>query len=132
WEEVRTMLGSDLMTLGAHTHTHPDLRRVDAATAAGEIGLSNDIIGQRVGESPRHFTYPKGWWSSSADAAVRRAYETATLGMGRSIGPESDVYTLNRLSVLRSDGMHAFVRKMHLGGKTESAVRRIRHGYRGP
>lgn len=132
WENVGVMLESGVMTLGAHTHTHPDLRQMDPAGAAGEIGTSNEIIERRLGESPRHFTYPKGWWSPSADETVRRVYRTATLGMGDSIGSESDLHKLNRVSVLRSDGMRAFVRKMRGGGRTEDSLRRVKHGYQGP
>ncbi|MGH8911687.1 MAG: polysaccharide deacetylase family protein [Acidimicrobiia bacterium] len=132
WEQIAIMHGSGLMTLGAHTHTHTDLRHVDLVTATEEIELSNRLIEQRLGELPEHFTYPKGWWSETADPAVRNAYSSATLGMGASITSGSDLYTLNRVPVLASDTLWAFRRKMLTGGRTENRVRRLRHHYTGP
>lgn len=132
WREVRTMMASGLMTLGAHTHTHPDLRLVDPVAAESEIDISNAIIEDRVGAFPYHFTYPKGWWAEAADPIVRLNYTTATLGMGEGITPESDLHKLNRVSVVGSDIPWVFRRKMATGGRTEGKLRRLRHGYRGP
>lgn len=132
WDEARELHESGLMTLGAHTHTHPDLRHLDAEAVAGEITVSNRLIEERLGSAPRHFTYPKGWWSETADAVVRRTYATATLGMGSGIGADSDLHTLNRVAVVGSDSFWAFRRKMIRGGRAESRIRRLRHGYVGP
>lgn len=132
WDQAQEMYGSGLMTLGAHTHTHPDLRCVDPETAAAEIAVSNHLIEQRLGSAPRHFTYPKGWWSETADPVVRQSYATATLGMGSPITPDSDPHTLNRVAVVRSDSFWAFRRKMITGGRAESQIRRLRHRYVGP
>lgn len=132
WTQIADMAKSGLMTLGAHTHTHPDLRHVDRVTATEEVELSNQLIEQRLGQSPRHFAYPKGWWSQTADPAVRAAYATATLGMGRSITAASDLHTLHRVSVLASDSSRAFRLKLATGGRTEARLRRFRHRYTGP
>lgn len=132
WDQTKVMAGSGLMTMGAHTHTHPDLRYVDGRAAVEEVELSNELIQHQVGVMPRHFTYPKGWWSPTADPVIRRSYSSATLGMGRSITADSDVFTLHRVSVLRSDGFGVFRRKMVTGGRTEARARRLRHRYTGP
>ncbi len=132
WDQAKAMHNSGLMTLGAHTHTHPDLRHVDEATATREVEISNELIESRVGATPRHFTYPKGWWSQTADPAVRSGYDTATVGMGPSITATSDLHTLGRVSVMHSDPQFAFRRKMITGGRTEAKARRFRHRYVGP
>ena len=132
WDEIRPMVDSGLMTVGAHTHTHPDLRTVDTTTIVDEIERSNEVLRRRLGQSPRHFTYPKGWWSPRADPLIRRIYDTATLGSGRSITAHSDVHTLNRVPVLQSAGLRGFVRKVTTGGRTENVMRRRLRGYSGP
>lgn len=131
WDQVTEMIGSGLVTVGAHTHTHPDLRQIDPSAVEHEVGVSNQIIGDRVGILPRHFTYPKGWWSPTADGVIRRVYDTATVGMGSPVKATSDLHALGRVSVLASDSEWAFGRKLVTGGRTEALARRLRHGYRG-
>lgn len=132
WDETEEMAESGLMTVGAHTHTHPDLRSVDEAIATYEIEESNRLIEERLGITPRHFTYPKGWWSPTADPLIRRSYDTATLGMGGSITAESDPYKLNRIAVNQSEPFWVWRRKLITGGTTENRVRRKLHRYHGP
>lgn len=132
WEQVRTMAASELMTVGAHTHTHPDLRTVAEATVQWEVERSNVLIEDHLGIRPRHFTYTKGWWSPTADPVIRRTYDTATLGMGDAIGVDSDLHQLHRLPVNQSEPFWVWRRKLQTGGRTENLVRRVWRGYRGP
>lgn len=132
WEQVKTMAASKLMTVGAHTHSHPDLRIVSEATVQWEVEHSNVLIEDHVGTRPRHFTYTKGWWSPTADPVIRRTYDTATLGMGDAIGVDSDLHQLHRLAVNQSEPFWAWRRKLQTGGRTENLVRRVWRGYRGP
>ena len=49
WGQVETMAESGLMTLGAHTHRHPDLQEMSADAVADDLGRSNELIEQRMG-----------------------------------------------------------------------------------
>ncbi len=40
WSQVSSMLDSRLMTIGSHTHPHPDLRRIEAGAVAREMETS--------------------------------------------------------------------------------------------
>lgn len=132
WPEVREMLDSGLMTLGAHTHTHADLQLCDTAEITEEIERSNELIVLRTGVEPRHFTYPWGYWTETADQVVRSAYDTATLGSGLPVTDDTDVFKVNRIPVQLGDRSFFFKRKMAGGMRAEDWVRRRFTGYEGP
>lgn len=132
WDQVKEMLDSGLMTLGAHTHEHPDMRTIDAASTARELDRSDELIETRTGVVPQHFTYPWGYWSATADAAIRSRYKSATLGSGADTASQPDDYKVNRIPVQLSDGVMFFKVKMRRGLKLEDKVRRRLRGYSGP
>ena len=132
WDQVADMAEHGRVTIGAHTHTHPDLRSIDEAEVAEEVTVSNRLIEERLGVEPRHFTYPWGYWSPQADRVVRSAYETATLGSGKPVTGATDPLLLNRVPVQLSDGTAFFRHRMVGGLRLEDRVRRLVRGYRGP
>ncbi|MDH4116996.1 MAG: polysaccharide deacetylase family protein [Acidimicrobiia bacterium] len=131
WDQVETMIGSGLVTVGAHTHTHPDLRRIGKGLIEDEIGTSNRLIEERTGLRPRHFTYPWAYWSPAADTVVRDAYESATVGGCQGIA-KAPVHALPRLPVQLSDGWAFFRPRVTRGFRLEDAVRRAVARYDGP
>ena len=132
WEQVNTMQESGLVTVGAHTHTHPDFRTLEASRAEQEIGISTDLIERRTGVRPEHFAYPWGYWSSSGDHAVRAHYSSAVLGGGKPIDAATDPLMLNRIPVQLNDGVVFFKHKLRRGQRTEEYVRRRLAKYDGP
>jgi peptidoglycan/xylan/chitin deacetylase (PgdA/CDA1 family) len=132
WGQIEEMLGSGLVTIGAHTHSHPDLRYLSADAVAAELDESNALIQDRLGVEPRHFAYPKGWWSASAEPEVRKRYATAVLGEGPPNRLGTDHHRLHRVAVQRSDGMRFFKRKLSTGLVFEDRLRRIVRRYHGP
>ncbi|TVR07279.1 MAG: polysaccharide deacetylase [Salinarimonadaceae bacterium] len=60
WDEIGAMAQDPLVTIGAHTCTHPMLAKHDDATARREIFESKRIIEGRLGREARHFSYPVG------------------------------------------------------------------------
>ena len=131
WDMVNEMLESGLMTLGAHTHRHVDLRGHGPTRIAAELNRSNQLIEKRTGVHPRHFAYPWGYWSEDAEPLVRVRYDTATLGAGPPITEDTDLHRLHRIPVQRSDGMTFFRRKLDTGLQLEEKVRRRVRGYAG-
>lgn len=132
WDEVREMLDSGLVTLGAHTHSHVDMRTVTGQIAKEELTTANDLLLSRTGVAPRHFAYPWGYWSDVADTLVRDLYDSAALGSGPGIGPDQDPFLLNRIPVQASDGKLFFKAKIRGGMRFEDRMRRLAKGYRGP
>jgi len=132
WAQVGEMLDSGLVTVGAHTHTHPDLRHVDEPTIERELVVSNELIEKRTGVQPEDFAYPWGYWSEQADAIVRREYKRAVLGSPRPFTRSEDPHLLHRLPVQLADGTVWFSRRVRKGLLVEEVVRRRLRGYSGP
>jgi len=132
WDMVGEMVDSGLVTMGAHTHTHPDLRGMRIADVEMEIEQSNELIERRTGVTPRHFAYPKGYWDPQAEKVVRRHYQTAVLGAGLPVTAATDPYRVCRVAVQASDGQFFFTRKIRRGMRLEERVRSQVRGYRHP
>lgn len=132
WDMVREMQDSGLMTVGAHTHTHPDFRHSPPSEVEVELDRSNELILERLGIHPRHFAYTWGYWSSSADEAVRRRYAHALLGGPPPFPRVEDPHLLYRIPVQLSDGVRWFSSRIRGGLRWEEAFRRRLRGYRGP
>lgn len=132
WDQVEAMAGSGLMTLGAHTHRHPDLRTIGATQIEDELGTCDELIERRMGIRPAHFTYPWGYWSAPAHAAVARRYSSATVGSGPPVTAATDLLTVNRIPVQLADGVMFFKRKLRTGLRMEDRLRRRIANYDGP
>lgn len=131
WDQIAAMNESGLMTIGAHTHTHCDLRTVDYSRALFEIERSNELIAERTSMRPRHFAYPWGYWAKAAHQAVAEVYDTAALGAPIARAP-FDPHRLHRFPVQLSDGKRWFRSRLEGGLLTEERVRRRLRGYREP
>lgn len=131
WEQIKEMMETGLLTLGAHTHSHRDLRAVEYAEALEELEVSNDIIEQRTGVTPLHFAYPWGYWAEQAHRAVAETYETAVLGapLWRS---DFDAHQIFRFPIQLSDGARWFNARLRGGLLMEEWTRRRLRGYSGP
>ena len=127
WAGLCDALSTGLVTIGSHTHTHCLLDRVDAATAAGELRRSNELIAERTGVRAEHFAYPKALdGSRGVDEVVRATYRSAALA-GTRANPygRTDPWRLARSPVQRADGMKYFEQKLTGGLRLEDDVRRM-------
>ena len=132
WDMVREMVDSGLVTMGAHTHSHPDLRGLRIADVEREIEQSNQLIENRTGLAPRHFAYPKGYWDPQAETVVRRIYQTAVLGAGPPVTGDTDLHRVHRVPVQKADGQFFFARKVQRGMRLEERARALVKGYEHP
>jgi peptidoglycan/xylan/chitin deacetylase (PgdA/CDA1 family) len=132
WGQVEEMLDTGLVTLGAHTHTHPDMRGLPRDQAEYEIGESNRLIELRTGETPRHFAYPKGYWDPNAEKVVSGTYTTAVLGAGAPVSQHTNPFRIGRVPIQQSDGHLFFKRKMARGMRLEERARAWVKGYQNP
>jgi peptidoglycan/xylan/chitin deacetylase (PgdA/CDA1 family) len=132
WGQVADMLESGLVTLGAHTHTHPDMRGLPRDQIEHEIGESNRLIELRTGQVPMHFAYPKGYWDEGTEKVVSAVYTTAVLGAGAPISKDTNPFRIGRVPVQQSDGQFFFRRKMARGMRLEERARSLVKDYRNP
>jgi peptidoglycan/xylan/chitin deacetylase (PgdA/CDA1 family) len=105
WSQLDETLGTGLMTVGAHTHSHADLSRASERTATEELRRSKELVEDRLGVACRHFAYPWAVGSPAADRAARALFDTAARHAWRTNRRgRIDPYELGRTPILRSDG----------------------------
>jgi peptidoglycan/xylan/chitin deacetylase (PgdA/CDA1 family) len=87
WSDLRAMATSPLLTIGSHTCTHTDLRRVDEPRLESELRDSRAHLEDRLGVAVGSFCYPRALWDRRVETAVARVYDLAVVGGGRRIMP---------------------------------------------
>ena len=102
-------------TLGSHTVSHQNLKRIGAAEVEREVRHSRLRLEQKLGCAVEHFSYPYGRRTRAVEHAVREAgYRTAVVTGERCNGRFA---RLHRLFRLRVDGREALARfQESLGG----------------
>lgn len=126
WAGAQEMVGSGLVTVGSHTHSHALLDRLTPEAAAGELDRSRQLIEDRLGVSADHFAYPKAVAPPGpVEAVVRERFHSAALG-GNRPNPyaRTDPHRLARTAIQVSDGMTWFHRKADGGMAFEDTFRR--------
>ena len=113
WDELSAMVAHPLVTIGAHTINHRNLKRLSEAEARHEIGDVRRILKEKLGLEPRHFAYPYGY---------ARAVGCREVGFARDAGYVSAVTT--RHGVLRAEHagfLHALPR-ISVNGRYQSVA----------
>jgi peptidoglycan/xylan/chitin deacetylase (PgdA/CDA1 family) len=99
-DEVRTLVADGLVTIGAHTVTHPSLSGLGAAACLREITESKQACENLLGVPVVAFAYPYGDFDAESREAVKTAGFTFACSTRR--GPAiatSDVFALPRMYV---------------------------------
>jgi peptidoglycan/xylan/chitin deacetylase (PgdA/CDA1 family) len=115
WSEVRELQHAGL-TIGAHTVTHPDLRRLPLAQAAEEMRESKTRIEQALGVAVTSFAYPNGYHDAPIRRLARDYFSCACADRLGLATPASDRYALERVEsyYLRSERLFGTVLSRHL------------------
>ncbi len=113
WDEIARMAAHPLVTIGAHTVNHYNLKRLPEAAARQEMTGVVEVLRDRLGEAPRHLAYPYGYASAVGCREV---------GLAREAGYVSAVTT--RHGVLRAEHrnhLHALPR-ISVNGRYQSVA----------
>ncbi|MDO7253875.1 polysaccharide deacetylase family protein [Helicobacter cappadocius] len=60
YEEIRTLLKDELVTIGNHTHTHPIFSNLAQEEIIADIKKANSAFKTHLNHTPKHFAYPFG------------------------------------------------------------------------
>ncbi|MEZ4866340.1 MAG: polysaccharide deacetylase family protein [Caldilineaceae bacterium] len=113
WEMLGTMAESGLVTLGAHTHTHPVLTHLPLAQVEEELARPIELFQKRLGLVPRHFAYPRALWNDTIELLVMEYYASAVVAGGEwASAANFHPYRIPRLPIRRSDGWRYFQAKV--------------------
>lgn len=89
WDELKAFADEPLCTIGAHTVQHFELKKLSAADAKAETENSFDVLERKLGQRPRHFSYPLGGplsagkreFEMAADMGIETAVTTRPGGL---------------------------------------------------
>lgn len=129
WDEVRQAGAHPLVTIGAHTTCHYNLRRLSDQNAWQEIVDAGRIIEVETGVKPQHMAYPYGYERAVGDREVALAaaagFRTAVTTRHGVLLPEhaAHMQALPRISVNGRYQRLAHMRTMLTGITTPLANR---------
>jgi peptidoglycan/xylan/chitin deacetylase (PgdA/CDA1 family) len=116
WEQIKNM--EDLVTVGSHTLSHPQLACLSQEEIHREVNESKRIIEQETGKEVLSFAYPGGIRRCGAfsdltreqliDAGYKIAFNSE---IGRNRGA-TDPYLQNRIAVEERDSLSLFQSKL--------------------
>lgn len=121
---------------GAHSLTHPDLRRLPDDEVTSEIQDSGAVIEDCLGSRVGTFAYPYGLFDRRAYDAARTRYESACtvrLGLVRAADdphalPRVDACYLRNRRAIDELGTPALARRLTVRAIPRRLRRRLRHG----
>ena len=98
--------------IDAHTLTHPDLTKVDAARLRDEVAGSRAAIRKQFHVPVNFFCYPAGRHDAAVIAAVQQAGYLAATTTSYGLARPSELFTLSRVRIDGSDGVKGFAAKL--------------------
>ncbi|MBE1203516.1 polysaccharide deacetylase family protein [Aminobacter carboxidus] len=99
WSEVRQAASHPLVTIGAHTVHHCNLKRLEAGKALREMHRSRSLIEAELGEAPLHFAYPYGY---AAAAGMRETHLAREAGFVSAVTTRHGVLLPNHATHLHA------------------------------
>jgi peptidoglycan/xylan/chitin deacetylase (PgdA/CDA1 family) len=103
--ELQELAGSELITIGAHTVSHPRLADLPEASQAAEIQQSKQLLVQQLGRPVRYFSYPNGSTSATTRKLVQASgFQAACASQPDLVRRGSDRLQLPRFWVPDWDG----------------------------
>ena len=98
--EIRKIAASGLITIGAHSVTHPVLSGLSRNEQVEEIRGSFDACADVIGRPPRAFAYPYGEYSEETISVVNDAgYEIACAAHPFGVSSHSRTFRMPRVAV---------------------------------
>ena len=76
WPQIKE-LAEQGIEIGAHTRTHPDLRRLSEKEIEEEIGGCCAELSERIGQAVESFAYPYGYLNRQTEEVAQRTVRSA-------------------------------------------------------
>ena len=113
WDMLGEMIESGLVTVGAHTHTHPVLVNEPEARVIDELAKPLEIFRKQLGIDVHHFAYPKARWNQEVERLVSQYYLSAVIcEEKRATAGDFHPLRIPRIPIRRSDGWFFFLAKI--------------------
>lgn len=82
WDQVRELSSDPLVSIGAHTHEHYAMARLEASVARADVLKGLGRLEEELGRRPKHFAYPYG---KSHAVSLRDAEIVREIGFASSV-----------------------------------------------
>jgi peptidoglycan/xylan/chitin deacetylase (PgdA/CDA1 family) len=112
-EDLHDLVDGDLITVGAHTVSHPSLPRLTMAEQRAEIGESRQYLETLLGRKIQSLAYPFGDFDSrSEDVARALGFDYAVSTQPGTVKYVGNIFRLARYDMRNWNG-HQFKRKLN-------------------
>jgi peptidoglycan/xylan/chitin deacetylase (PgdA/CDA1 family) len=114
WDEIEDMLKHNLVSIGSHSVTHPNLTKCTKEQLRYEIIESRKNIERRVGTKCTFFCYPFGKYNNRVKKFVENAGYSCGVAIKGSFENQTktDRFELSRIGVGRTMNMQDFIFKL--------------------
>lgn len=107
WEEIQELDRESLITIGAHTHSHVNMKQLSIDEVGKEILTNKLLLEEKLGHTIEHFAYPYGTSNEAGNrecsVVAANGFITAVTNMCDSLKSDSQIFYLPRYSVLERD-----------------------------
>ena len=99
-DEVLLLAQDDLIEVGAHSMTHPNLAALDEAGQRAEIRQSRECLEAMINRPVTSFAYPNGFTTQESAVLLREArFTSACSSESDAVWRDADVFHMPRLGV---------------------------------
>ena len=99
WEQINTMLASGLITIGAHSHSHPKFWKLSEEELRQEIMQSKTILEENLSREIIWFSYPKSQYSSKGISIIQECGFDYAMGMTGFVSSKSYRFLIPRILI---------------------------------
>jgi peptidoglycan/xylan/chitin deacetylase (PgdA/CDA1 family) len=132
-EQIIRSLPSPLVTLGAHTVSHPFLSRLPREAARAEIEQSRAVLSALIGQDVQLMSFPYGDYDEEVAGMCKAAGYDMVFGIvPQTVDPRHDEFVRGRVAVAPDDGDLEFFLKMSGGYWWMSLASTIKHACLSP
>lgn len=96
WDEIEQLHDSGVI-IDAHTHQHPDMRKLTRNEMEDECEMADELIENKLGRRPQYFAYPYGYKDDHVCDFARSRYKATVTTELRMLGSNEDSANLPRL-----------------------------------
>ena len=115
WEEIKILDQHPLVTIGAHTNSHPNLKKLTEQEAFAEMSYSKNLLEEKLKHSVEHFAYPFGTHNEADvrefELASRCGFRTAVTTRPESLKSPA-LNAIPRLGVPSYLNLRGFIGKL--------------------
>ena len=114
WEEIQQLNNHELIYIGSHTHSHPNLKKLKTDDVSQEICKSKSLIEKNLGVVVEHFAYPFG---TKNEVGLRESEIVNKVGMSTAVTIDPRPIVKSNLFLLERKGVMSKMNALSLKGK---------------